>query len=514
MSLTFLYVLIFLSHIIQIKPGNSMICITKNIFLNTLFCRTFGWRLANGKIPKELSPTTLFRMEEGKEIGRRARAMFPEGVFVRETEYVTAAKRTAECLREHSCRNIFEGAFLFENFITRADILTRATDDYGWDLIEVKSSVNQKAEFIDDMAYTTLIAQEAGFSPNAVKLMLVDRNYRLGMDPQKLFQTVDCTEQVMARVDDFTPYLPLIGSLISQPIEPEPVLSYKCKNCEEFPECTGKDIDCPIFIIPRLQQKKADEMIEQGVVCVQDIPDDFPLSANQKKVVECVKCGLIRVDPVIKDMLQEIQWPAYYLDFETTMTALPLYPGIGPYEKIPTQYSIHFCDQCGCINIHRQYIANPKTDCRREFAERLLEDLAGGGSIITYSSFEKTVIRAVTDSFPDLGEPLRQIMNRIVDLEKFVHRLDHPEFRGRTSIKVVLPVLVPDLSYDGLEIANGDMAMVRFAMMARETIPEHKWEETCVALLEYCKMDTLAMVRLHEALEWMVNSELGDGGER
>lgn len=484
-----------------------MTTITKDIFLNTLFCSTFGWRLANGKITKDLSPTTLFRMEEGKEIGKRARALFPEGVFILETEPVTAARRTTGYLRELLCSTIFEGTFLFKNYIARADILIRAADDYGWDLIEVKSSVNKKTEFIDDMAYTTLIARESGFSPGSVKLMMVDRNYRLGMEPQMLFQIIDCTTEVMVRVDEFTPYLPEIRSLISQPIEPAPTLSYKCKNCDQFPVCFGKDIDCPIFIIPRLQQRKADEMIEKGIVCVQDIPDDYPLSINQKRIVECVKCGQVRVDTEIKKMVQEIQWPAYYLDFETTMTALPLYPGVGPYEKIPTQYSIHFCDQCGCVCTHREYIANPKLDCRRELAERLIEDLAGEGSIITYSSFERTVIEALARIFPDLEGPLNQVLDRIVDLEKFMHRLDHPGFRGQTSIKVVLPVMVPDLSYEGLEIANGDMAMVRFAMMAREMIPEHEWEETCVALLEYCKMDTLAMVRLHEALERMVNSE-------
>jgi len=119
-----------------------------------------------------------------------------------ETEPVTAARRTTGYLRELLCSTIFEGTFLFKNYIARADILIRAADDYGWDLIEVKSSVNKKTEFIDDMAYTTLIARESGFSPGSVKLMMVDRNYRLGMEPQMLFQIIDCTTEVMVRVDD------------------------------------------------------------------------------------------------------------------------------------------------------------------------------------------------------------------------------------------------------------------------------------------------------------------------
>jgi len=182
------------------------------------------------------------------------------------------------------------------------------------------------------------------------------------------------------------------------------------------------------------------------------------------------------------------------------MTAIPLWPDIAPYEQIAVQYSIHICERCGKIIRHIDFLADPHQDCRYELANRLIEDLKGEGSIITYSSFEKTTITKLSRTFPDLSDDLQSLINRIVDLEQCIKCVNHPEFCGRTSIKVVLPVLVPDLSYEGLEIADGDTALVTFAMMAQGKMDTGEMEQKRAALLEYCKRDTLAMVRLHEVL--------------
>jgi hypothetical protein len=132
-------------------------------------------------------------------------------------------------------------------------------------------------------------------------------------------------------------------------------------------------------------------------------------------------------------------------------------------------------------------------------------DLKGEGSIVAYSSFEKTTISNLIRLFPNLTDKLQSLIDRIVDLEACVKCINHPEFCGRTSIKVVLPVLVPELSYEGLEIANGDAALVTFALMAQGKMGEAEMELKRAALLEYCKMDTMAMVRLHEALRGFVD---------
>ena len=476
--------------------------ITKNIFLKSVFCNTLGWRFRNGKIRTEFSQGQLFRMEQGKEIGRLARSLYPEGIFVNELSSPAAAARTRDLLANPDTHSIFEATFLAGSYIAKADILVR--DAKSWELIEVKSSVVAKDELIDDMAYTTMVAQVAGFSPSTISLMLIDKNYRFGMPVERLFVKTDMTEQVLARVEEFKTAFDYVDSVSSTPEEPEPRLIFNCKQCEYFSECVGEGVQSHIFNIPRLRQTAIEELIASGIISIRDIPDSFSLSDNQRRVVECVRRGTMQVDPVLRQKLAGIHWPVFYLDFETMMTALPLWPNIAPYEQIPVQYSLHICESSGNIIRHMDYLADPHRDCRRELAKRLIVDLKGEGSIITYSSFEKTTISALSRIFPDLADNLQSLIGRIVDLEPCIKCINHPEFCGRTSIKIVLPVLVPDLSYEGLEIANGDAALVTFAMMAQGKMGADEMERKRAALLEYCTMDTLAMVRLHEVLHGFV----------
>lgn len=472
--------------------------ITKNIFINTAFCTTLGWRLRNGKIQTEFSPGQLFRMEQGKEIGSLARSLYPEGIFVNELTSKAAAERTRDLMKNPETRVIFEATFLSGNYIAKADILVRVGN--SWELIEVKSSVAEKEEFIDDMAYTTLVAQAAGFLPTTISLILIDKNYRYGQPIEKLFVKTDSTEQVLEKVTAFKTIVESIDSLTSTAAEPEPVLTYNCKQCDQFSECLGKEIASHIFEIPRISQKAVEKLLSSGITTIHEIPEGFSLTDNQKRVVDCVKSGKMHVDTDLRKKLSAIHWPAFYLDFETMMTAIPLWPDIAPYDQIPIQYSLHICESSGKIIRHIDYLADPRHDCRYELAKRLIEDLKGEGSIITYSSFEKTTITKLSKTFPDLSVELQSLIDRIVDLEQCIKCVSHPEFCGRTSIKIVLPVLVPDLSYAGLEIANGDVALVTFAMMAQGKMDADAMARNRAALLEYCKMDTLAMVRLHEVL--------------
>ena len=142
--------------------------------------------------------------------------------------------------------------------------------------------------------------------------------------------------------------------------------------------------------------------------------------------------------------------------------------------------------------------------CQRDLAEALIAALRPPGAIIVYSSFEQTRIKALRHSFPDLAGPLEGILGRLVDLLPIVTEcVYHPDFNGSFSIKKVLPALVPELSYTGLAVADGDIAIMRFARMARGEISGADIETTRRQLLEYCNLDTLAMVKLHDALDRM-----------
>jgi hypothetical protein len=207
--------------------------------------------------------------------------------------------------------------------------------------------------------------------------------------------------------------------------------------------------------------------------------------------------------------------PAHYLDFETVQTALPLFEGVAPYGQIPTQYSLHIFDQRGEVQEHREYLASPERDCRRVLAENLIMDCGETGSIVVYTHFEKTIIRGMAQGFPDLRDDLEGLINRLLDLHAVIRQnLYCREFYGSFSIKKVLPVVAPFMTYEGMAVDNGMDASALFAFLAKGRYKGRQAEKVRRNLLEYCSLDTLAMVAIVQELRQMLERMDEEGGER
>lgn len=476
--------------------------VSKAIFLDAVACPTLGWleRLGDGT-SEELTLGARFRIWQGQEIGERARKLFPGGQQIAAGNMDVADATTRALLADSGVPSLFEAAFATDGYAARADVLLRRAE--GWHLIEVKSSVNDRDEFIDDMAYTAMVAALCGLKIESVGLMLVSRDYRLGMDDADLFAEYDHTGEVLTRAAEFEDMRQEIERVTRADAKPAPELLLECRRCDLFKECLGEGVSSHIFELPRLSRKRFDELMAMDITRIPDIPEDFPLTDSQARVRSCVLSGEAAVSPALGVNLGVVTSPIRYLDFETVMTAIPLYPDVAPYETIPTQYSVHCCCSIGVVESQADFVAVPARDCRRELAEKLLFDLGEAGSIIAYSGFEARVINGLAEHFPDLAEALAALVGRIVDLEAILRRdYYHPDFHGRSSIKVTLPVLVPEMSYDDLDgIAEGDSAAAAFAMLALGIYPGPEDEATILEQLrEYCCLDTLAMVRLHQRL--------------
>jgi len=478
--------------------------ISKDIYLNSLACSALGWQLRNKKNFKQsdrekLSLGEKFRIEQGLEVGRKARTLYPDGFIIDDSRMQEAAAKTAEAILVDKITTIFEGAFLVGHFAARADILQRIGS--AWHLIEVKSSVNDKDEFVDDMAYTAMILLKSGLDIRKVSLILISKDFRLGMSNRDLFTYIDHTDDVIHRASDFRALCDKVEQITSSASKPEEELSFECRKCDVFSQCLGKDVINHIFEIPRISQSKFLSLMESRIVRIEDIPKTFKLTDNQIIVRDAVQSGKPFVGQTLSDQLARIIWPAFYLDFETVMTAIPLYPEIAPFTQIPTQYSVHVCSNIGSVLSHAEYLADPLKDCRLELAESLIRDLPGTGSIIVYSNFEKTVLNSLVKIYPDLQQKLEALIDRLIDLEAII-RSDfyHPGFHGSTSIKCTLPALVPDMSYEDLPIAEGDSAMAAFAYLAQGKYDHEQTEEVRRNLLMYCKQDTFAMIRLHQQI--------------
>lgn len=439
-------------------------------------------------------------MEQGQEIHRRARTLFPDGISGQARSTAAAVQKTQRLMADATVKTIFEATFHIDGYVARADILRRTKS--GWHLIEVKSNCTDDPELLDDLAYTAMVAHRSGVKTTKASLLLISKNFRLGLGNDKLFVEIDHTADTQQRVKDFLPLWDDVRSTTTQPKRPSPTLMRECRTCPYFEsDCVGNGITNHIFDLPRLSQAKFDDLTAAGVVTIPKIPRGFYLTESQERVRQSVVSGKPFIAGTLADDLAAIIWPAYFLDFETVMTALPLYPDTAPYTQIPTQYSVHVCSGVGKVVGHCEYLADPTKDCRRELADKLIADLGKKGSVIAYSPFEKTVIAGLAKHIPQLAKPLTAIGDRIVDLCAILRDgYYHPDFHGSTSIKVTLPVMVPTMSYEGLEIGDGDTAVAMFARMAMGQVDKKQAEGIRKALLAYCKQDTLAMVKLHERL--------------
>jgi len=215
-----------------------------------------------------------------------------------------------------------------------------------------------------------------------------------------------------------------------------------------------------------------------------------------------MKEGRIIVEPGLGEALKALDGKLGFLDFETISRAVPVWPGMAPWEQAPAQFSYHEANGDGTYT-HAEYLAEGPKDCRPELARRMVEATKNAAKVATYSGFEKPKIRGLQKAVPELQAELETLEGKLVDLLPIVREnVYHPEFLGSFSLKYVLHPLVPELTYDDLVIVDGLVASVEIARLlfvAGKIAPE---EQTRVRqdLLNYCERDTWAMVKVLEKL--------------
>jgi hypothetical protein len=479
-----------------------MVTIEKETFLAGFECPTKGWFVHNAA--KEApTPGFAWRFHAGSEVAQKARDWLGDGQMLRRTPIQEALDATNAAIKSPGTTLLFEASFRSNGCIARADALRRLGD--GWHLLEIKAGISPKDgdsvkdEYISDVAYTAWVAISAGLKLNRITLVLLSRKYRLnGKAP--MFAEADVTEPARARIAEFAMRAASVVAAATQCDRPHPVLQFVCKDCDYFKnDCLGAGVDDPLFVLPRLSKKKFDELCSYERLA--NLPRKVKLTDPQTRVLEVIRSGTAHTDLDGLRLLDEIIAPIHYLDFEAVSPHFPWFPDRPPYDATPFQYSLHVRAEFQAPTEHRYYLAPVSGDWRRELITKLLANVGTSGSIVVYSSYEKTRLRALASQFPDSAAQIEATVLRLFDLEKVVKKgYAHPGFGGRTSIKMVLPIVAPDLSYDSLRIGNGDDAAASFAFMRVGITPETSHATERAALLAYCEQDTLALVRLHDYL--------------
>jgi len=442
----------------------------------------------------------------GHRVGELARKRFPDGVLVAEdhTQPRAALQTTARLIAD-GVVCLYEPAFEYEGVLVRVDVLRRSNGD-EWEIIEVKSSTQTKPEHISDAAIQTYVLRGAGVPLASTRLLHLNNQYVRPDGPydlEELFVLEDLTPQV----GEYVPRIPALLAEMKAMLMggcPEVPIGRCCRDpydCEFMGHCRSFLPEFPVTDLPRLSDRLLAEFLEEGIWSTRDVPLSHPrLSPYQRTVCEVVQSGEPRYGEGLTAELASLTYPLHFLDFETINPALPLYEGTRPYQVVPVQWSCHTLDEDGTLE-HHEFIHREKTDPRPALTEQLLATLAGRGTVVTYTDYEGMILRGLADSHPQWAGEIAGVLARLFDLHKVVRdHVCHPEFHGRTSLKNVLPALVPDLSYQGLAIPNGEVAALRYQEAVWGGLPECEREAVFNELLEYCGLDTLAMVRLFAEL--------------
>jgi hypothetical protein len=481
--------------------------LTKSRFLGGLDCDKWLWLTWHDPPPYE-PPAPGSIQETGIEIGRKAHLLFPGGILVEAAPWEHSAGResTTELLTDRSVPAIFEGAFEYDGVRVRVDVLERLSRD-AWRLYEVKSSTGAKPEHIPDLAVQAYVLRGDGLRVKSMGVVHVNREYergKRGINWKRFFRSTDVTEEVETAIADVPKAVAAQHKVLRKRKVPDITASRGCSSgCDFWDRCTAVKPDDWVYYLPRLSRPRFDALIDLGIEAISNIPKDFPLTANQNQARSAIKTGEPIVSPDLWKALQGYGPPAYYMDFETMIPAVPLYPGTRPYQMIPFQWSLHHLDDDGKLS-HEEFLADGRTDPRRGFAETLIEAVgASEQPILVYSSFERRILGELKCTLPDLRDPLDAIIVRLRDLLIAVRgRIYHPDFHGSYSMKSVGPALAPSINYDELDhVADGLAAAGTFERLASGTLgPDDDAVGLRAALLEYCKLDTLAMVKVHRAL--------------
>lgn len=487
--------------------------LSKSLYTRGIQCAKSLWlKKYNPSVLTPPDAAAQARFETGNVVGDLACRLFPGG---REVPYDAAdfagmAETTRRWLDE-GLEYVYEATFIYDGIVVMVDVLRQIPG--GVELYEVKSSGDVKDIYLHDVSIQQYVLENLGYKVLKSHVIHIDTAYVRGdaLDLHALFKIVNVTEEADAlqagipqNLADFERWL------ADRENEPNIEIGKQCKKpyeCDAVHYCWKVQRSVPdysIFNIFNLGSKNQMTLYEQGIVAIDDIPDDFPMTAAQRQKVEKWKTQAVFIDKEsIRVFLESLAHPLCHLDFETFQQAVPQWKGIKPYQQIPFQFSLHIEHADGKLE-HREFLAEEGKDPRYALAQQLVEAIPADVTVLAYNmSFEKRVIAELAESFPGFAAHLHAIYENMKDLMVPFQKQWYvtPEMQGSYSIKYVLPALVPEMAdaYKRLDgVQNGGEAMNAYAALA--SLPPEERTNVRSALLEYCKLDTLAMVKVLEKL--------------
>ncbi len=449
--------------------------------------------------------------DAGHMFEKYAESLFPGIVtvgFEGFDEYASMPARTKKAL-DQGAKIISQGRFESGNITCICDILVKISAN-TFDLYEVKSSTKVKPEHESDLAFQMVVLEACGYKVNKIAVIHVNNAYmRNGeVKANQITITTDVTEAVKEKREETKENIARALEVISSKTIPD--ISPKHAKGEGFSDWLDiyrnlvKIEPESIYDLFMVNAEKIGKLEELKIEKLIDIHDDFPLSDKQRHQVLATKSGKETIDMTsIKKFLKNLDYPLYFLDYETLSSVVPYFDGMTPYQQIPFQYSLHVLDKPDGELKHFMYLHKENSNPAKALSKSLKASIGTKGTVLVWNeSFEKNCNKAMANLLPEYAEFYEDLNERIDDLmipfssNWYVHK----DFGGSASIKKVLPVLVTELSYLELGIHDGASAQRLWMEAVLDGKRDGEKEKILADLEEYCKLDTLAMVEIYKQL--------------
>lgn len=490
--------------------------LTKTDFLDYLKCDKCLWLKKNDPNSYSTVPPTDFEQKnlmEGQEVEEYARKIFGEGTYVG-GQSDEAVIKTANLIKKKEFP-IFQATFASEKgLLVKVDILDYDQESKSWDIHEVKSSTKIKTDrdhnHIKDVTFQRIVAEESGLPVGNVYIIHLNGEYKKNgeLNIESLFVKADVTDDVENALEITKEEIGNALSLIAKKdIDRDScgcLYLTRTNHCPCFSVFNPAVPDYAVHDIARIRPDKIQALVDSGVLDIKEVSENFDVTEIQRTQVNVAQLKEPEINIAeIEQTLNELAYPLHFIDYETFMSAIPLVDGFSPHQHVPFQVSIHTLENDDQTLSHKEYIADNLNEAVLGFLQFLSANIPQEGSIISWhKSFENGINKAMAELHKEYEAFLLNLVDRTFDLEvPFKKNYLHPGFKGRSSIKSVLPVIVPELSYTELDIQDGASAMEAWRQMVFENLSEDKRKKIKKDLLEYCKMDTLGMVELFKHLK-------------
>lgn len=447
-----------------------------------------------------------------------AEKLFPDAVKVgfsfADNNYRSMPMRTQEALKS-GAQTILQGRLEGENITCIFDVIQKVGEN-EYDLIEIKSSTDVKEDHIPDLAFQTIVLENAGLKVRKMFVIHVNNKYvRHGeIKIDKITAKTEITDSVRGHIEETKEQIKKALTVVESSTPPD--FSPRYVGLDALDEwMTIYEVLHPqehthsIYKLCRLNPELIRQLEDQGIKLISDIPESVKLQSKQQIQVRVTKENKQIVNKErIKEFLDALTYPLYFFDYETFNPVVPPFDGIRPYQQVPFQYSLHIIDKPDGEVIHKEFLHTANSHPGLPLLQQLKKDIGDRGTVLVWhESFEKGRNTELGEMFPEYAQFMSELNERIIDLKTpfssdwFVDK----DFFGSASLKSVLPVLISELSYESLDIKEGTTASRTWQGMIFDGKYADKKDEIIKQLLAYCGMDTFAMVKLFKFLQNEVN---------